>query len=101
MYGEPAGGVPAVIVGAVLSMLIPLAVAVALVFPALSVQEPAADRPSPSLLSTEGVVQEAIPERESVPAKVTVTSELFQPLLLAAGAGVAVAVGGVVSMLIP
>ena len=47
------------------------------------------------------VEQESIPDRSSVPLKETVTSVLFQPLQLAAGEAVAVAVGAVLSMLMP
>jgi hypothetical protein len=80
-------------------MLIPLAVAVALTFPALSAQEPEADWLAPSLMRVTGASQEAIPDKASVPAKVTVTFELFHPYPFAGGAAVAVAVGFVKSIL--
>jgi hypothetical protein len=40
-------------------------------------------------------------DNASLPVKVTVTSELFQPFPLAGGAALALAVGAVLSMLIP
>jgi hypothetical protein len=90
---------PNVSVGAVLSMLMLLAVAVALTFPALSVQVPEADWLAPSLLSVTGFVHEATPEPLSVPVKLTVTSVLFQPWAFGPGEALALAVGGVLSIL--
>jgi len=55
---------------------------------------------APSLLSMTAVEQLAIPERLSVPVKVTVTFVLFQPAALACGATAAWTVGGVLSILI-
>src|SRR6266571_4660148 len=72
-----------VMTGAVLSMLMPLAVAVGLVLPALSLQVPEADCPAPSALSVVAAVQKSIPDKLSLPAKVTVTLVLFQPLAFA------------------
>ena len=84
--------------GGVLSILIPLAVAVA-TLPAMSVQVPLADCPAPSVLSVAGAVQLAMPERLSVPVNVTVTLALFQPAPFGAGEAAAVATGGVLSIL--
>jgi len=89
----------ALAVGAVLSMLMPEAVAGSLTLPALSVQVPEADWPAPSAARTAGAVQLAIPESASLPVNVTVTSVLFQPLAFAPGLALALAVGGVLSML--
>src|SRR5439155_13505273 len=72
------------IVGAVLSMLIPETVVLVLL-PALSVAVPVADWPAPAALRVTGLVQLAIPERTSEQRKLAVTSLLFQPLALAAG----------------
>src|SRR6266536_4406229 len=80
-------------------MLMPLAVAAGLTLPALSVQVPEANCPAPSTLNVIAVAQRSIPDRLSLPAKVTVTFVLFHPLAFAAGDGVAVALGGVLSML--
>ena len=55
--------------------------------PALSEQLPVADRLSPSLLSTVAASHVAMSESASVPAKVTVTSVLFQPAAFAIGRG--------------
>ncbi len=82
-------------------MLMPVTLAAWLMFPALSVQVPEAVWFLPSVLSTVFAEQLAIPERASVPVKLTVTSVLFQPLELACGDLDACAVGGVLSMLIP
>src|SRR2546428_3599852 len=71
------------IVGAVLSMLIPETVVLALL-PALSSAVPLADWAAPSALRVIGLVQLAIPERRSEQRKLAVTSLLFQPLALAA-----------------
>ena len=68
-------------------------------FPALSEQLPVADRLSPSPVSTVATSHVAMSESVSVPAKVTVTSVLFQPAAFAAGDGVAVTLGAVLSML--
>src|SRR5258708_3084911 len=94
-------GVTLVLVtGAVLSILIPLTDAGALTFPATSVQVPLAEKPVPSALRITGAVQLAIPDSASVPANVTVTLVLFQPAALGAGVADAIAVGGVMSILI-
>jgi len=53
---------------------------------------------APSVETVIGDGQLATPESESLHAKVTVTLELFQPLAFGAGDGVAVIVGGVLSM---
>ncbi len=74
---------PKLSVGGVLSILIPLAVAVALTFPALSVQVPEAERLVPSALRVTGASQWSIPESVSAPVNVTVTLVLFQPFALA------------------
>ena len=83
-------------------MLMPETVAEA-VLPAWSVRCRCADWPAPSAVSVNGQppVHVATPDSASVPVKVTVTSVLFQPLALAAGAGCAVMVGAVLSMLMP
>ena len=102
--GTPGGSVPgsgvAVVTGGVLSILMPLAVAGALIFPALSMQVPIAERFLPSVLRVIGAVQLAMPERASEPVNVTVTLVLFQPDTLGGGAAVAIAMGGVLSILI-
>ena len=81
-----------------MSMLIPLAVAGVLTFPALSVQSPLADWPAPSLERRTSGSQKSIPESPSEPEKCTVTSVLFQPLAFAAGVAFALAVGAVLSI---
>src|SRR5919108_286340 len=86
--------------GAVLSILIPEAVAEALL-PALSEQLPVADSAVPSLVNVTTGLQLAMPDSASVPSKLTVTSVLFQPAPLADGIGVAVTVGAVLSMFTP
>src|SRR5207245_4921728 len=86
------------IVGAVLSMLIPETVVLALL-PALSSAVPLADWAAPSALRVIGLVQLAIPERTSEQRKLAVTSLLFQPLALAAGLRLPLIVGAVLSML--
>ena len=88
------------IVGAVLSMLIPATVVLALL-PALSVAVPVADWAAPAALRVIGLVQLAIPERTSEQRKLAVTSLLFQPLALAAGLRLPLIAGPVLSMLIP
>src|SRR5262245_60041998 len=94
-----AGEAAAVAVGTVLSTFIPLFVTGALVFPALSVHVPGDDVwPEPSMLITTGLVQVSMPDRESLPLNVTVTSVLFQPLALGAGKAAADAVGTVLSI---
>src|SRR5437867_3243559 len=82
-------------------MLMPSAEASALVLPALSVHVPLADCPVPSALSVAMDVHEAIPDKVSAPLKVTVTLVLFHPFAFAAGDAVALAVGAVLSMLMP
>ena len=52
-------------------------------------------------VSTVATSHVAMSESVSVPAKVTVTSVLFQPAAFAAGDGVAVTLGAVLSMLTP
>src|SRR5579864_2238397 len=84
-------------VGGVLSMLM-LTLAEAM-FPALSTAVPAAIWFAPSAFRVAGAVQVAMPERASRQLKVTVTSELFHPKLLAEGTGLAAMVGGVLSRL--
>src|SRR5206468_620114 len=84
--------------GFVLSMLIPPTLAAALGLPALSTQVPDADCPAPSPLLTMGAVQLPIPDKLSVPPKLTVTSVLFQPYAFAAGSRDGVAVGAVLSI---
>jgi hypothetical protein len=97
---HPLGAGPNVSVGGVLSILIPLAVAGALTLPALSVHDPDADWLAPSEDKVTGLAQLSIPDKLSVPLKLTVTSVLFQPLAFAAGARVAAPVGAVLSILI-
>src|SRR2546428_2284154 len=82
--------------GFVLSMLMPLTVALA-VFPTLSVAVPGTDCPVPSPLSVTGGVQLAMPDPTSAHVKVTTTSVLFHPAPFAAGVRPAVIVGLVVS----
>src|SRR5688572_20864003 len=82
-------------------MLIPLAVAVALTLPALSVHVPDADCPAASALSVTGAEQTSTPDSSSDPMKLTVTSVLFQPFEFAAGVALALAVGSVLSMFKP
>src|SRR4051794_22349472 len=68
--------------------------------PALSTAVPEADwlSPSPKVCAAEQVLT---PDRLSAQVKLTVTSVLFQPLLLATGALLPVMVGFVLSTLIP
>jgi hypothetical protein len=94
-------GDPNVTAGGVLSMLMPETAAALLLLPALSVHVPEADWPAPSEASGTGAVHPAIPDRLSLPAKLTVTVVLFQPAALAAGAALPDAVGGVLSTLMP
>src|SRR5947207_59984 len=84
--------------GAVLSMLMPLTVALALL-PAMSVAVPVTLCPAPSAVSVTGGVSEAMPEVGSAAVKVTVTSVLFQPKAFAAGDREPVIIGGVSSTL--
>src|SRR5207249_4269745 len=79
----------------------PLAVAVALKLPALSLQVPEADCPAPSDVNVFVAVQKSMPDKASVPLNVTLTVPLFQPLLFESGVALAIAVGGVLSMLMP
>ena len=90
---------PKSIVGATLSMLIPLMDAARLTLPALSVQVPEADWLAPSALRITAGWQASMPERLSIPAKVTVTAVLFQPFALGPGVRDTVAVGAALSML--
>lgn len=94
---QPGAGNPE-ITGGVLSMLT-TAVAGELILPALSVQVPETDCAAPSVVNRIGDVQKSIPERASVPVKDTVTLVLFQPLAFGRGEIVAVAVGGVLSII--
>jgi hypothetical protein len=91
-----------VILGPVLSMLIPVLVTGSLTFPATSVQVPGpADCPAPSVVNVIAAVQVAMPDKPSVPLKVTVTFVLFQPAAFGAGDCAADAVGAVLSILMP
>src|SRR5262245_51020313 len=92
-----AAGIPE-IVGPLLLMLIPLAVAGRLTLPATSVHVPEADWFAPFVVSTTFGEQAAIPESVSAPVKFTATSVLFHPLALGAGEAVALATGKVLSM---
>jgi len=69
------------------------------VFPATSVAVPGICWLEPSVDTVTGDGQLATPDSASLHAKVTVTLELFQPLAFGGGEGVAVIVGGVLSML--
>jgi hypothetical protein len=69
------------------------------VFPATSVQLPAAGWLGPSVVIVMGAVQNAIPELASVPVNVTVTFVLFQPLPFALGDLVPVVLGAAASRL--
>src|SRR5213592_3325798 len=84
-------------VGLVLSMLT-LTVVVA-VFPAVSTAVPVMVWLAPSSVRVTGVGQAAMPDNASPQVKVTVTSPLFQPLVLAACDTEAVIAGGVLSTL--
>jgi hypothetical protein len=84
--------------GGVSSMLIGVTVAVP-TFPALSAQEPDADWFAPCVLTMTGAEQLEIPDIESIPVKVTVTEELFQPYASGSGERVPLTMGGVVSRL--
>ena len=95
------GAALALAVGAVKSMLMPVLEAEALALPALSVQVPEADCPAPSVLRTASEEQKSMPDRTSAPLKWTVTALLFHPLPFAPGEALALAVGAVLSMLIP
>ncbi len=86
-------------VGAVRSTLMSLMTAGALTLPARSLQVPLADCPAPSLLSVTSPLQVAMPERPSLPLKETTTGVLFQPLALATGVRLALAVDAVKSTL--
>src|SRR5438046_441651 len=92
------GGVDAaaVIVGLVVSMLIPPRVTEPML-PARSVAWPEADRFVPSDESVMGAVSVpgAKSDKTSVAVNVTVTGPLFQPLALASGRCAAVTTGGV------
>src|SRR5438067_3891740 len=83
--------------GGVLSMLMPLTLALA-ELPAASVAVPLDVWLAPSTSVCAGG-QLATPERASLQLKLTVTSVLFQPLALAASERSAVMVGAVLSML--
>src|SRR2546426_921102 len=83
--------------GGVMSMFT-LAIARVLTLPALSMQVPDADCPLPSALKSRGGVHASMPERASVPEKVTVTLVLFQSFALERGFAAALAAGGVLSM---
>jgi hypothetical protein len=87
----------ALMLGAVLSMLMPDTVALALL-PALSVAVPVTDWFAPSIDSVVGALQLATPESASVHVKLTVTSVLFQPAALPAGSASPMIVGGTISI---
>ena len=92
-----AGTIAAVMAGGVLSIL-----TVAVVFavlPARSVVVPEAVCAAPSAVKAAGALQLATPESVSEHAKLTVTSVLFQPKLLAEGLRLAAMAGGVLSRL--
>src|SRR5207245_9673196 len=83
-------------------MSMPVTDATSLTLSALSLHVPDADWFVPSPLFVMGASQLAMPDRLSFPLKVTVTSVLFQPATLAAGAFAGVgALGGVLSILMP
>src|SRR5262249_1599800 len=88
---EAAAGASMLTLGGGRSMLV-VKVAVAWL-PARSVALPSAARPVPSPVMTTGSLTSSTPERASVAWKVTVTSVLFQPAALAAGAGTDVSTG--------
>ena len=93
------GATVAEIVGTVLSMFsVTLATAV---LPALSVAVPLTTWPWPSVLTSREGGHVAIPDPESLHAKLTWTSVRFQPAALATGDALAVMVGGVVSVTAP
>src|SRR5689334_4309513 len=72
------------------------------VFPALSLTEAVVDRASPSLVRVLSAgVAPSIPERASPAVHCTVTSPLYQPLLLGAAVAAPLRVGSVLSTLIP
>jgi hypothetical protein len=81
----------------------PVTDAGALLLPATSVQIPDADCPLPSADSTTfgEHLETPDPVKLSVPANDTVTSVLFHPFPLAAGVRFAIAIGAVLSILIP
>jgi hypothetical protein len=88
--------------GEVLSILMPVAETGELTCPTKSVHVPEGDVcPAPSVDTVTGALQNAIPDPASFPVKVTVTSVLFHPLAFADGLTLAVAVGAVLSILIP
>ena len=95
-----AGETDAAAMGGVKSMLMPETAADALL-PARSEQMPVADCPAPFAFRTLGRLHPsaATPDRASNAEYATVTSDLFQPAALAAGARIADATGGVRSML--
>ena len=84
-------------VGGVFSRL--MAALTLAVFPALSTAIPVTAWLLPWVVTCTGAEQLAIPERESLQAKFTVTLLLFQPAELGAGETVATIAGGVLSML--
>src|SRR5437763_227480 len=84
-------------VGGVLSMLT-VAGSVA-VLPALSVAVPVTGWSVPWVVTVWAAVHPAMPDRASAQVKVTLTSVLFQPWVLAAGAWVWLMVGAVMSIL--
>jgi hypothetical protein len=97
-FAFAAGDREALTDGALLSILIPLWVALA-ELPALSVQVPDLDWPDPSVDTVASAGELATPDRESEHAKLTVTSALFQPFAFAAGDRDALTDGAVLSML--
>src|SRR5437867_7029136 len=111
LYQPVTAGLPGVmvrvIVGFVLSMLIPLTVEESAVFPALSVQLPVlvTNWPAPSPLSvvpaTVSVFTPDCTKPTSAQAKLTATSVLFQLWALANGTRLPVIIGFVLSILMP
>ena len=89
------GELTALMLGGVLSMFT-LSAAWA-VLPARSTAVPPVAWPAPSSVSVTGPEQLAIPDPPSLHANVTLTSVLFQPAALGAGAGTAAIVGAMLS----
>src|SRR5262245_57796220 len=87
------------IVGPLLLILMPLAVAGRLMLPALSVHVPDADWFAPLVVNTTSGTQPSTPESASIPLKLTVTSEWFHPLASGPGEALALATGRVLSIL--
>src|SRR5574337_168030 len=68
------------------------------VFPALSTAVPVTICPSPSVETVTGPGQKAMPDKASLPSKVTVTFVLFQPDGFGPGLTCAIMTGGVLSI---